>query len=287
MFVSTRDCMLPVMGKSNPRENLAALGLSAVEIAVAKPTKVSWIDADGKTSFDLALKADVVALQSAVKSQGVTIVAFLMGNDFSSADLEGEINALVKTAQAAEAMGIPAVRIDMLPHTRGVDPEVFIKNCVAAVKRTLKETSKVKLAVENHGNTSNRPEFLERVFGDTGDMRFGLTLDTGNFYWYGHPLDDVYKIMEHYASRVYHTHCKNISYPQEIRNTKREMGYKYGEYVAPIYEGDVDHKKVVAILRKAGYRGSMCIEDESLGKFQGEQRKQVLVKDAEYLKSLV
>jgi sugar phosphate isomerase/epimerase len=175
----------------------------------------------------------------------------------------------------------------MLPHTKRLNDEEFVKACVKAMKLALRECPKIRLGVENHGGTSNRPEFIERIFGDIGEERFGLTLDTGNFYWYGHPLEQVYKIIEKYASRVYHTHIKNISYPKEIRNTRREVGYKYGEYVCPIYQGDVDHKRVVAILRKAGYGHGLCIEDESLGKFSEAERKNVLKKDAEHLKSLL
>ena len=92
---------------------------------------------------------------------------------------------------------------------------------------------------------------------------------------------------EKYGPRVYHTHCKNISYPEDIRNTQREMGLEYGKYVCPIYEGDVDHAKVAAILKDAGYDRSFCIEDESLGKFPEGERGQVLQKDVDFLKSVV
>ena len=287
MYVSVRDCMLPVMGKADPCEALAALGLSAVELTVARPTSVAWVAAGEKKTFSLAARKDVAALKAALSEQKVMASALLMANDFSSDDFEGEVKALTVTCQAAEQMGVPAVRIDLVPHKGGMPEDQFVERCADATRRAIAACSDVDLAIENHGSTSNRPEFLEKVFGATGEKRLGLTLDTGNFYWYGHPLKQVYAIMEKYADRVYHTHVKNISYPAEMRNTRREVGYKYGEYVCPIYEGDVDHKRVVAILEKVGYARDLCIEDEGLGKFSEAERRDVLVKDAQHLKSLV
>jgi sugar phosphate isomerase/epimerase len=133
----------------------------------------------------------------------------------------------------------------------------------------------------------NRPEFLQAVFEAVSSPRLGLTLDTGNFYWFGHPLSRVYEIMRQFAPKVKHTHVKNIAYPPEMREQQRPIGYEYGRYVCPIYEGDINHSIVVEILREAGYNGDLCIEDESLGKFAPDERRSVLQRDAEHLKALI
>lgn len=93
--------------------------------------------------------------------------------------------------------------------------------------------------------------------------------------------------MRHFAPKVKHTHVKNIAYPPEMREQQRPIGYEYGRYVCPIYEGDINHSIVVDILREAGYDGDLCIEDESLGKFAPEERRSVLQRDAEHLKALI
>ena len=100
-----------------------------------------------------------------------------------------------------------------------------------------------------------------------GSDQLGLTLDCANFYWWGHPVKDLYPIYEKFAPRVVHTHCKSIRYPDDKKNVRREMGWEYGKYNCPIYEGDLDFKRIVKILRKANYRGDLCVEDESLGKY--------------------
>jgi len=287
MYVSIRDCMLPVMGTSDPFEALAALGLRSVEVAVTGEPAVETFSASRGKPFALASSADRAELSGLLHDRGVSVCAFLMANDFTSSEFDREVWALVTTCKAAEAMGVPAVRVDMVLGDRAMSEDEFLRRCAKAVLSALQATSTVRIGVENHGDTSNRPELLDRAFEAVGDRRFGLTLDSGNFYWYGHPLRKVYQIMEKYADRVYHTHIKNISYPRNLRNVRREMGYKYGEYVAPIYEGDIEHGKVVAILRAAGYEGDLTVEDESLGKFPADRQAEVLRKDVEHLQSLI
>jgi sugar phosphate isomerase/epimerase len=85
-----------------------------------------------------------------------------------------------------------------------------------------------------------------------------------NFYWFGHPLNEVYGIYEKFAPRAFHTHCKNLRYPEDKRNVRREMGWGYKDYAAPVYDGDIDFRRVAAILRKADYRGDLCLEEEYL-----------------------
>jgi hypothetical protein len=43
---------------------------------------------------------------------------------------------------------------------------------------------------------------------------------------------------------------------------------------------------VAAILRKAGYQGDLCLENECLGKFPADQQAGVLRKEIELLKAL-
>ena len=286
MHVSIRDHMLGSTGISDPVEAMKELGLESLELAVGDGPVVGTFPR-GDEPVDLGSKDDLDFLQATLDENGLSVCALLMANDFSSDDYEGEVEELIVTCRAAERLGVPTVRIDLIPHQGEMAEGRFIERSARAARRALAECTEVKLGIENHGGTSNRPDFLRKMFDATGEDRLGLTLDTGNFYWFGHPLQEVYELMERYASRVYHTHCKNINYPEDIREERREVGFQYGEYVCPIYKGDVDHKKVVEILTGVGYEGSLCIEDECLGRFDGEERADVLQKDVDYLKSLV
>jgi sugar phosphate isomerase/epimerase len=182
---------------------------------------------------------------------------------------------------------VKAVRIDVVVRKQMPVPE-FLNLSVALLKRIMPaiQSTGVSLGVENHGRTTNDPAFLDQLFARVGSPRLGLTLDVGNFYWFGHPLSKLYGLFEHFAPRVVHTHCKSIRYPAEIRETQRKMGFEYGKYNCPVYEGDIDYRRAVAILKKAGYANDLCIENEALGKYPEAERGKVLAREVSFLKAL-
>ncbi|MCC6486124.1 MAG: hypothetical protein IT364_01375, partial [Candidatus Hydrogenedentes bacterium] len=76
----------------------------------------------------------------------------------------------------------------------------------------------------------------------------------------------------------------NIHYPEEKREEIREAGWEYGTYVCPLYEGDIDHGRVIRILAEAGYKGDVYIENESLRKWEtAEERQKVLGREVAHL----
>jgi sugar phosphate isomerase/epimerase len=78
---------------------------------------------------------------------------------------------------------------------------------------------------------------------------------------------------------------QNINYPEDKREITREAGWEYGTYMCPFDEGDIDLSKVVGMLAEAGYKGDLCIEDESLGKCKSaEEKLQVFKRDVAALK---
>ena len=64
------------------------------------------------------------------------------------------------------------------------------------------------------------------------------------------------------------------------------MGWEYSRYTCPIYEGDIDFRKFAVILRKANYRGDLCLENESLRKYPENQHAEILKKEIALLKNL-
>jgi len=288
MYVSIREDILKQAGYNSMAEGLKDLGLDSVETEFFRDYTVYKPDSWEK----LPLTGDNAApvINAAFNPAGIKICAFLLHNNFNCADQAGEINWVVDVVKTADKLQIPAIRIDAI--TKGEREESFeirINRFVECMKKVLAETkgSRVQLGIENHGVQGNDPAFLQQVIKRVGDKRLGVNMDTGNFYWYGNPLDKVYEILKSVAEYTKHTHVKNIRYPEETRNQQREIGWEYGKYVSPIYEGDIDHGRVVQILKAAGYDGPLTIEDESLGKFEPETRKEILRKDVSYLKNLL
>ncbi len=263
---------------------LKAIGAQGIEARIDENLSFPRLDHPTR-KYSAATPADLATLKADLQAAGLKITAFLMGNQFDVRP-EQEIQTTIKAAQAAQTLGVPVIRLDVVARKTKSKTD-FLRVAVDALKKVIagSESTGVLFGVENHGRTTNDPEFLDALFAGVGSKRLGLTLDTGNFYWFGHPLSKVYEAFTRFAPRVYHTHCKSIKYPADQRDVQRPIGWKYGQYACPVYEGDIDFRRVVKILRDAGYANDLCIEDESLGKRSPAECKTVLAKEIQYLKS--
>jgi sugar phosphate isomerase/epimerase len=274
---------------ASPVEGMRHLGADAVEIALEHDYSVCAMDS--KQRVVLASDDDVRAYKRHLDGLGIRGTAFLTACDFSANDFESNVRWVTRSIELADILGMPAVRIDSAMRREreldfGARVELFAKGLGAALERT--RGSKAALGIENHGYQGNNLAFQLNVYKTVGSDRLGSTMDTGNFYWRGYPLSEVYGILTILAPYTKHTHLKNIKYPPEKREIMREAGWKYDEYVAPLDEGDIDHFKVARILKNAGYKGDLCLEDESLGHYKpGAERLAVLERDVAHIKAVV
>jgi sugar phosphate isomerase/epimerase len=282
--VACRDRHLKVTGKPDSWSAAKEIGAAGIEVEVDISLVCPGLYAPNET-YSVATNFSIAALKDKFAEQGLVISAFLMHNQFVRRH-DAELEWTHKLVEIADAMGVKAIRIDIgSQQPKGEDLQAFAARLCKQLC-TFADGTSVRYGVENHGRVTNDPEFLEKLFDAVDSPHLGLTLDTANFYWYGHPLDKLYTIYERFATKVVHTHCKNIHYPADKRNVRRPIGWEYGKYNCPIYEGDIDFRRVTGILRHAGYRGDLCIEDESLGKFPEAEQGQVLKKEIAMLKKL-
>lgn len=291
MYVAIRDCMFESAGFDSIVEGLEFVGLDTVEIDIGRNRTANWLVPRGdEKRVVLDSPAKVREWWGDYEKYGVKGCAFLLANNFNAEDMQAEMDWVLWAVRLAAEVGVKVCRIDSamakqheLPRDERI--ALFVKRARELVAATA--GSGVSFGIENHGAQGNDPVWMQAVIDGVGDQRFGYTMDTGNFYWAGHPLSKVYQILEQFAPWARHTHVKNIKYPPETRETQRQTGWEYGKYVSPIYEGDIDHQRVAKILKAAGYQGDFCIEDESLGHFEMAERRHVLKRDADYLKTLV
>jgi sugar phosphate isomerase/epimerase len=264
-------------GFDSLHEALTFFDLNALEMHVNRDFSVAALQpTPDQPKLFLDREEGVEALERQTKGSGIRVSAFLLSNDFNAKDLDKELDWVTHAVEVAGKLGIPAVRIDAIMSGEKDLPleqrqEMFAKAVKTVLERTPK--SRVELGIENHGSQGNDPAFLDGLIHRVNSRRLGMTLDVGNFYWSGKPLSEVYRILEHFAPLTKHTHIKNIAYPAEIRETQRALGYEYGKYVCPIPDGDLDMRRIVGILKKAGYQRDLCIEDESLSKFDIPTRR--------------
>jgi sugar phosphate isomerase/epimerase len=282
--VGCRDIHLKDAGKPDSWACMKALGAECAEVQVGMDLACPNLFHPDR-HYTLATDEGIKALKDDLASSGCRITAFMMANRLDE-QLDKELEWTRKLVPAAQALGVEIIRIDVVPRKLGGDK--FLPFAIDACKSLcqIAEGTPIRYGVENHGKITNDPQFLQKLFAGVGSNKLGLTLDCANFYWWGHPVNDLYPIYEKFASRVVHTHCKSIRYPEEKKNIRRDMGWEYGKYNCPIYEGDIDFARVIKILRKANYRGDLCVEDESLGKHPASEQAEVLRKEIALLKKL-
>lgn len=291
MYVSIRDDILLATGFQHIAEGLRYYGIDGVELAVDREYRVHALTpTPERPRLHLNNDNDVAELGTQAQREGIRISAFLLPNNFNAPDIAKELAWIVRVVEVAAALGVPAVRIDAIMHGERDLPleereEIFARGVNHVLSKT--EGLPVDLGIENHGFQGNDPGFLDGLMAKVNSPRLGLTMDTGNFYWAGHPLSRVYQILEHLAPVAKHTHIKNIRYPEEIRETQRELGYEYGKYVSPITQGDIDHAKVVGFLKAVGYNRDLCLEDESLGKYDEAGRRANIQAAVDYFQGLL
>lgn len=264
------------------------MGINAVELVYNRDRSVPSLDINypgAKESLADKHLIDRFAYKS--KGLGIQTSAFILSNNFGADDLKAELEWVISAVKAAGQLGIKAVRIDAAMSTQNEwTLEKRTSHFADCMKKILDATHDldVGLGIENHGHKGNEQEFLDSVIDSAKSPRLGITLDTGNFYWFGLPLSKVYETIQHFAPKVKHTHIKSINYPADQREVQRAVGWEYGRYCSPLREGDIDFSKVFKMLKDANYTGDLCIENESLGRFDKAKQKAILIDDAAYIK---
>jgi len=291
MYVALRDVCAFQAGYDCILEALEELELNAVELAVDYNLRIPSPDGSlGSPKLPVRNEAEMGAAAQAYQQRGLHISALFVPNNFNAPHRQAEIDWVAGAIRAGELLGAEAVRIDAaMTGQQQVPWQERVAIYADTVQQVLAATDdcQIPLGIENHGAQGNDPRWLQRVLDMVDSPRFRVTLDTGNFYWAGYPLNSVYDIIQSLTANICHVHCKNIAYPVRYRQRRRTLGWQYGQYVAPIHQGDVDHHKIIAMLATANYRGGLNIEDESLAKFPPAQRQQVLRQEADYLAQIV
>ena len=288
MDVAIRDAMLAEVDAGRVLENLRELGVAAVEIDIQPDFCTRFLRRPDGRPYSVKDAAATGELKRRLSEEGIRVSALLVSTDFASKDAEAHVDWAVGAVQAAAELGAPVLRIDPLARDNSLGAgEVLVafnRHVYTVLQRT--RGIAVDLGVENHGPLANDPHFLDHVFAAASDdPRLGLTLDTGNFYWFGHPIDEVYHLLQRYGSRAKHTHVKNINYPPELAGRSRGIGEDYGKYCCALDEGNLDAKRIVSILRASGYDRDLCVENESLDKHPPDQRLAVLARDVAALRA--
>jgi sugar phosphate isomerase/epimerase len=194
---------------------------------------------------------------------GLQVAAVAAGNDFLQADpgdLDAQIERYLYVCQIVPTTGTDIVRTDGGWNRNGdVPQEHWDPMLLNAFKRCAEfsEKLKVRIALDNHGLSTNDGEWQLSLIERVGSQRLGVNLDTMNYGWYGHDLERVDHFFEILAPHVFHTHLK------DGRGSRRNYTG------AALGEGEIHLDHAVKCLQEVGYEGVWTAEYEGQESVQG------------------
>ncbi len=217
---------------------------------------------------------DYNALQDSVSEAGLEISSLAAYVDITNGDAavrEANRAILSKALDAVEKLDC-----DVLCCMAGLPPagktreQCIVEDAAPFYREFAKKAADkgVNLAMENWYATNIRAlHQWEQIFNEVPAENFGLNFDPSHLAWQG--IDYLYAV-EKFASRIFHTHAKDVevNQPKLAWLGNQEMGW--WRYVIPGF-GDIDWGVYCARLRRNGFNGVLSIEHEdgALGREEG------------------
>jgi sugar phosphate isomerase/epimerase len=221
----------PTMTLDDFADLAAGMGLDAIE-----PT--AYYFADTSPEYLAHLKGKCTRL-------GLDISGTAVGNNFCHRDpakLKEQMDYVKTWTEHASRLGAKTVRIFAGSVAKGDMEEAALARCVEAIQEACDHAGKygIYLALENHGGITSTIEQMLRIVRAVRHEWFGVNWDTGNFHGVD-PYADLAQLAP-YAVTV------------QIKTEIQRAGQK---------KEDADLKRLLDILRDAGYRGYVALEYEA------------------------
>ncbi len=196
------------------------------------------------------------AVAKLLEARNLKASAVSLHNDFvvlAAEEVEYQVARAKRFAKVIQILGCDTLRTEGGQPKESVPMERWAEAMTNCLLRCAEwaEPMGVKLAVDNHGLVSNNiPVLLQTLRTVNLPQTIGSNLDTMNVRWYGNDLVDIDRFYEEIAPFVLHTHMKD------------GFGWRETYRGQALGEGEINLKKAVAELKKAGYKGPWVAEYE-------------------------
>lgn len=202
---------------------------------------------------------------------GVAVSNFAFGADFvngSGGDRQQELRRVMDMIDAAQIMGAPCVRHDVL---YGLGPFRSFDQALPALAEACRAVAEyaaekgIRTMSENHGFISQDSIRVEQLFNAVNHPNFSLLADMGNFLCVDeNPVTAVSRVAP-YAAYV---HAKDFLVksgdgPDPGRGFFKSRGGNYLRGTV-IGHGAVPVRQCLDVLKKAGYDGYITVEYEGM-----------------------
>ena len=215
------------------------------------------------------LKGYAKKLADEAKRCGIELSNFAFTADFAGdGNTEEEINRVKDMIDAAEILGVPSVRHDVihkLAKFRSFEQALPVIADACRQITIYAESKGIRTMVENHGYICQDSIRVEQLFNAVSHRNFSLLTDIGNFLCVDeNPVNAVSRVAP-YAAYV---HVKdflvksgNGADPGERFFRSRGGNYLRGTVIG---HGAVPVKQCLSIIRNAGYDGYVTVEYEGM-----------------------
>ena len=219
---------------------------------------------------------------------GMPIVSYTVNADLYKGSDEAdkaEVERIKRQLDVAKILGAPVLRHDVcwsVPKTGAVRSFDQMLPTIVKNAREITEYAAslgIRTCSENHGYVAQDSDRMERLFNAVNHENYGLLVDIGNFSCVD---EDNVTAVSRVAPYAIHAHAKDFHLSKDKKEgygQTRGCNYFKG---AILGEGDVDVKRCVEVLKRAGYDGYLSIEFEG-----SEDCIEGISKGHKYLKSLI
>lgn len=150
------------------------------------------------------------------------------------------------------------------------------------------EKKNVRLCLENcplMGNIAISPVLWQQLFERLDSDHLGLAYDPSHLVW---EMIDPYAPIGRFAGRIFHFHAKDAAIDRErLAQTGILTDFSWWSYRIP-GRGEIDWQKMIALLKEAGYDGTISLEHEDdLYEGSAEAVQNGLLKGKQYLEQFL
>lgn len=282
---------LALTGETSIWKAARLAGVNSVELLVDPDLTCPDLKENNSLTCSVRTRTAAGQMNREAADNGVSIELFVaplrLKTGMKSAPAWAETLLGIACSAGAQHVSFPLVTDNfMAPEIPDQDYLDSAFNIFSSLIKAAGETG-IHVLFENLSVYLNRPEILHRILDRFPGEALGFCLDPVNLCWYGHPRSEVFRITEALASRATGLHIKNIRYPPDKVESRREPGWLYDELVVPAEKGDLDFAYLVKQFKASGFTGYYGIEDDSLNLVPEPERIKILCSSVAFVKRIL
>ncbi len=226
---------------------------------------VSWIQGLGYFPH-VSLVEDPLLLRQKMSRHGVSFSQLDAAYPLSGKDGPTlGVPYVLKTIPWAKLAGCPSIATtDGLHRPEGLSDAEAMEGMKRSYGQIVEvaEAYGIDITIEIHGYFTTKPDLIEKMLAFARSDRFGLNFDTGNSFIAG---NDPVAFCKRFLKRVKHVHVKDVSKSLAEAARGKDTGIAVSH--SAIGEGvNADNiRAILAMLRDAGYAGTLSLECEGQG----------------------